>query len=306
MSTCHLEYDELTRELIEQADDFARAASESAVWSAVAHHARRVLGASHALVLRRGQASHPDCTAFSPVFVAPDAGEVKPFQAVAPLSGMGLVAAPPAPSMGAPYRPLFDALAALAPAGLVYAPLNLRDVLVLVYRTEVPTVDRLGWVLLEALTAQAGSALARVRAIARVAELSLRDNVTGLGTRRLLELILEHSFPQALRGDPLTVVAIRPPPEPAAHADARDERVAQLLRLHVRESDVLVRLEDGLFVIILHSCAAPGADLFTTRVAADLPGVETRWLVAEPDGRFETPNDLLAAVLEQLGPVNVN
>jgi len=297
--------DELSIELLELADDFARAASESAVWAAATLHGRVLLGADCALVLRRGVATDPDYTAFSPVFVPAGAGHVSGFQAVASLTGRGLVAAPPPGTPGAaPFRPLFEAVSGLAPGGVVYAPLNLQEVLLLIYRDEQPRLERLGWVLLDALSVQASAALERVRAVERVAELSLRDVLTGVGNRRLLEVVLERSFPRALRGEALAVVVIRPAVGAGEHPEGVDVMAARRLQPHVRESDVLARFSEGVFVVVLHGCEGSGVELFVKRVSAELPGAGLRVVTAQADSRCETAGELLATALAQPLPVS--
>jgi GGDEF domain-containing protein len=295
----------LTRGLIELADDFARAACEAAVWSALSRHATRLLGAEYAVVLRRVTPNHPEHAAFQTVFVPREAGQVAAFQSVATLTGRGLVVAPPAGEPGAaPFLPLFDALNGLAGGGVVYTQLNLREVLLLVFRDQHPRMDRLSWVLLETLALQASAALERVQGVRKVAELSLRDGPTGLGNRRLVEVVLERSFPQALRGDPLAVLVLRLPADHGVDPELTDQAGARALRPHVRESDVLARLDEGLFVAVLHACGSAGAELFASRVRADLPGALVRWRVVQPDSQFETAVQVLEAALADAQPTS--
>ena len=145
----------------EGAAELARAATEIGIWTAVAAFAREHLGASHVFVLRRDAAAAVAETAFSQVFSSGGSTPVHAFRSAAALSGMGLVAAPPAPGTGGTFASLFEAVPGAA-AGLAYAEIDSSHVLVLVYRGACPVLSRRSWLLLDDLRHRAATALAAV------------------------------------------------------------------------------------------------------------------------------------------------
>lgn len=292
----------LAGQLLEMANQFAGATSDSTIWQALAHHARELLAARAVLVVRRGGQDPAGGFRYSTVFASAWTGPPPEFELAVPVSSMGLALRAAHGRLDGGLGPLFDALADLDPAGVVHAPLNGEETLLLPYCEPVPRPGEVDWRVLEALAGQAGASLERARANARLAALSLADAAANANHRRLIEAVLERSFPRALLGDPLTVAVIRRRAEPGR----ADGRLAQRLRLHVRESDVVFRLEDGLFVVILHSCGAAGARQFAQRASADLPGADLRWLVADGESQYSGPGELFDAVLTLVPPGVVN
>jgi diguanylate cyclase (GGDEF)-like protein len=112
------------------------------------------------------------------------------------------------------------------------------------------------------LTAQATIAVRNAVLHARVAEAAVRDPLTGLLNRRYFDAALTHAFAAARRtGTPLSVVVLDLDRFSAVNNEfghsVGDEvlrRVADVLRVQVREADIVARYGGEEFVII-----APGA-----------------------------------------------
>jgi GGDEF domain-containing protein len=138
-----------------------------------------------------------------------------------------------------------------------------------------------------------------------VGELSLRDDATGLGNRRLVDVVLEHSFAQAVRGTPLSVVTVRPPGV-AEGGTLSEQRLAALLREHARASDVVARFAEGVYVVILHAAPAEGAAAFLRRVLAACEGAPLAYAYAEHDTSFRDHHELLDAALLRMGAPGVH
>jgi diguanylate cyclase (GGDEF)-like protein len=112
------------------------------------------------------------------------------------------------------------------------------------------------------LIAQATIALRNADLHARVAEAAVRDPLTGLLNRRYFDAALIHAFAAARRsGTPLSVIVLDLDRFSAVNNEhghsVGDEvlrRVAEVLRIHVREADIAARYGGEEFVVI-----APGA-----------------------------------------------
>jgi GGDEF domain-containing protein len=180
-------------------------------------------------------------------------------------------------------------------------PVGASAVLVLAFADRDPGLQQADWWLLETIARQVAAALERVDALQRVRELSLRDPETGVGNRRLLEILLEHSFAQAQRGAPLTLVGILPGLGGVGGDPAADSRLASLLLRQVRGADVVARVEEGVFVVVLQSSSAAGAGSFLRRLMQSEDGADLRFALAEQDGRYDDSNAMLQSVLAQMG-----
>ena len=294
--------------LISLSDELARATAAEMVCAALTAHAPRLVGAYDAAMFVRDESAGSEQNHFVPIGRAPGQPPVHPFDALWPISRSGLVNRSTAQLPHAPYGALWDALGELKPGSVAHVPVGPRWLLVVLFRAEDRQLTRDDWTVLASVAEQAAAANERLEALARVRELSLYDMESGLGNRRLVDLVLQHRFAGAVRREPLSLVAIR-----AAETDAQTanqtgprpvvRRVAELLRSQQRGSDVAAHLGDGLFVVVLHGAGKPGADAFLRRIRLDLTGCDVASGVVTHGPAFATPDDLLAAVLAPVSAV---
>ena len=290
--------------LISLSDELARATSVTMVCSALMTHSPRVVGGHDAIVFARAETAGGEQNHFEPVGRGAGTLPVRPFDALWPISRPGLVNRATAQLPNAPYRALWDALGELNPGSVAHIPVGPRMLLVVLFHAEDRLLTREDWTVLASVADQAAAANERLEALARVRELSLSDTETGLGNRRVIDLVLQHRFAGAVRGEPLSLVAIRAAAEPAASAQgglsAAVRKIAELLRAQQRGSDVVAHLGDGVFVVVLHGAGSAGAEAFLRRILSNLPGDVASGAVTH-DARFATPSELLAAVLQRVG-----
>jgi diguanylate cyclase (GGDEF)-like protein len=260
----------LPDQLIGYFEALNEAESDDAVWNALAEHALRIVGAHTAVPLvldaERG------------ILRAPAAAGARPGEHRAcilwneRMAGPGLVASEDARAEGAaPFAaPLFgDPATAL----LAHVPVGTEGVLVLTERREERIFEPEDWDVLRALALQAQMALGRVRLMESVRSLSLTDPLTGLGNRRHMEVVMEHAWAAARRGDPLVVMALdldgfKEVNDARGH-DAGDQllrAVAAALRAEARGSDVTVRYGGDEFLVILPGSSVDGAHTLAERV----------------------------------------
>src|SRR4029078_2255331 len=95
-----------------------------------------------------------------------------------------------------------------ATAMAAHVPVAGAAVLVLTERREDRIFEPEDWDVLRALALQAEMALRRIRLIESVRSLSLTDSLTGLATRRHMDVVMEHAWAAARRGDPLAVLVM--------------------------------------------------------------------------------------------------
>jgi GGDEF domain-containing protein len=294
--------------LISLSDELARATAAEMVCAALTANAPRLVGAYDAAMFVRDESAGSEQNHFLPIGRAPGQPPVYAFNALWPISRPGLVNRATAQQPHAPYGALWDALVELKPGSVAHVPVGPRWLLVVLFRADDRQLTRDDWTVLASVAEQAAAANERLEALARVRELSLNDMESGLGNRRLVDLVLQHRFAGAVRGEPLSIVAIRAleaDAEPVTHAGPRPSvrRVAELLRSQQRGSDVAAHLGDGLFVVILHGAGSAGAEAFLHRILLDLRGTDVASGVVTHGPGFSTPEDLLSAVLAQASAV---
>jgi diguanylate cyclase (GGDEF)-like protein len=202
---------------------------------------------------------------------------------------------------------LLGALAGQARLGIAL-PLEIDgSVAGLLVASRVDERDRLADVELriaDLLVAQAIIALRNADLHGRVAEAAVRDPLTGLLNRRYFDTALIHAFAAARRaGTPLSVIVLDLDRFSAVNNEhghaVGDEvlrRVADVLRVHVREADIAARYGGEEFVVI-----APGA----TRDQAVEVAERIRTTVARssrtPIDGIHVPIALSAGVASMLG-----
>jgi GGDEF domain-containing protein len=261
------------------------------------------LGADRAVVVERGAERYGDYHVFTPAPGHAGLG-VAPFKLIWPLAGVGKASREDT-GHAPPYSPLLKAFAPLEPCCLVHFPVGDGGVAILVFNDSDPGLNAADWRLLEAAARQAASALERTDALRRVRELTLQDPDTGVGNLRLLEIVLQHSFAHAQRGAPLSIVSIVPAESSEQAKSTVDSLLATLLRSQARGADVVARIDEGVFVVVLPAASAEGAGIFLRRVMAAAGDSALRFGLAEHDGRYHDSAAMLQSVLAQAGVSNM-
>ena len=188
-----------------------------------------------------------------------------------------------------------------ATALVAHVPVGRDGVLILTERRDERIFAPEDWEILRALALQAEMALRRVRLIESVRGLSLTDPLTGLANRRHMEVVMEHVWAGAVRGEPLALVALdldgfKEVNDQSGHAagDGLLCAVADALRREARRSDVVVRYGGDEFLVILPGGDPEGACALVERVRAKLAGrVEVSAGVVAYDASFDSAEQLI-------------
>jgi GGDEF domain-containing protein len=293
--------------ILAMGEQLARAATPPDVHAALVAHVPALVGAAALHVFERRQQTR-DAFLFVP---APGGGDGRAFSAVWPGTTGGCLRHEDGEA-GSMYEALFVACG--SPAALCHTPLGTGGVLVATFTDASSLPGEGGWRVVQGIAAQAAAALERVSALQRLHELRLEDPDTGLGNRRMVEVVLRHSFAQATRGEPLSLVGIRSHSEgapPRRRDDGQDgedasdtrvhQRVADLLRTHARGSDTLARFDDDdVFIVVLRASTSAGAEAFLRRVLEAAGEASLSCVVTEYDARFETPQAMLDDVVTRV------
>jgi diguanylate cyclase (GGDEF)-like protein len=288
----------LPDQLIAYFEELNAADAVDAVFRALATHALAIVGAHTAVALvrdaERGLLRAPARQGAPP-------GEYRPCVLCDErLAAPGLVLAPDARAGGsfATLAPLFgDPQTTL----IAHVPVGEEGVLVLTERREERIFEPEDWDVLRALALQAEMALKRIRLIESVRSLSLTDSLTGLANRRHMEVVLEHAWAAARRGDPLAVVVL----DLDDFKDVNDRQghqagdrllcaVADALRAEARGADAVVRYGGDEFLVILPGGTAAGARALADRVRKRLAGrVGVSAGAAEYHAECASPDELI-------------
>jgi diguanylate cyclase (GGDEF)-like protein len=128
------------------------------------------------------------------------------------------------------------------------------------------------------LTARLGVMVRIRRAEAEARKASVTDSLTGLYNRRFLHQRLEEEIARSRRhGAPLSCVMLdvdhfKAVNDSSGHAvgDAVLKEVANILKLHIRKSDVAIRYGGEEFVVVLFSSTSENAKYVAERIRADV------------------------------------
>jgi diguanylate cyclase (GGDEF)-like protein len=272
--------------------------SEAAVFQALAEHALRMVGAHTALSLVRDPARG--------VLRAPARPGADPREHRACIlwedryARAGLLLAVDARRDGAcpSAAPLFGDPAT---AQVAHVPVAEEGVLVLTERRDDRIFEPEDWDVLRALALQAEMALRRIRLIENVRSLSLTDSLTGLANRRHMDVVMEHAWAAARRGDPLAVMVMDLDGFKAVNDEEGHQEgdrvlceVAAILRAEARGSDVVVRYGGDEFLVILPGGNPSAARSLAERVRMRLAGrvgVSAGVAIYHPE--LQSPDELI-------------
>jgi diguanylate cyclase (GGDEF)-like protein len=175
--------------------------------------------------------------------------------------------------------------------------------LFLVERRESRQFNAGDWQLLQALVRQAEVAIERVRLFEEVRMLSLTDPLTGLGNRRMMDVVFEQAMGAAQRGGRLSVAMLDV--DDFKEINDRDghpagdrvlQKVGAVLSEQLRGADVAIRFGGDEFLLILPDAQVAGADALVNRIQSCLPpGLRISAGTAEYHPSMAAANDLIDA-----------
>jgi diguanylate cyclase (GGDEF)-like protein len=179
---------------------------------------------------------------------------------------------------------------------------QVAGVLIVIWQLAIEAVPERASGMLRLLAAQAAVAIEYAGLRARIATLALTDELTGVGTRRVLEEELPRELARARRNEHPVSLAMLDLDQLGAFNTQCGERegdrlikeAASLWRNELREVDVLARIEGGTFAVVLPHCGLGDAIEVMDRVRAATPRGQTASAgVARWD--YEEPAELLQA-----------
>lgn len=201
---------------------------------------------------------------------------------------------------GGEFARLAPMIRATAAASLPYVPLGDRGLLFVVERRIERVFEPEDWDLLRSIARQAEFALDRIDLFERVHRLSLTDPLTGLANRRKMDVVLEHTFAAARRGQDLSVVMIdldrfKEYNDRFGHLRGDDilRTFAGALHDHVRGSDLVVRYGGDEFLIVMSGATRLDADHIVARIRDAIPDIGFSAGIAQYTADLGSPEELL-------------
>jgi diguanylate cyclase (GGDEF)-like protein len=216
--------------------------------------------------------------------------------------GPGLVPAAEAlPGTGSPFGALSSVIREVGACAVAHVPLGDRGLLLVLERRTHRVFEADDWDLFRSVARQTEVALERVELFERVQLLSLTDPLTGLGNRRRMEIVLEHSLAAARRGQPLTLVMLdldgfKEFNDTWGHVQGDEvlRDFADTLREHVRGSDLVIRYGGDEFLFVLTGADADAAHRTVERVREHTPApIRFTAGIAEYDPTITSPAQLV-------------
>jgi diguanylate cyclase (GGDEF)-like protein len=291
-------------------EELNRAHSEDAVCSTLMEHVGRIVGGYTGLVFLH-EVSGPATEALFPVKHRWISNGLTGSSLSADLRfiGPGLVHADEViPATGSPFGNLAGVFRETSACAMAHVPLGDRGLLLLVERRGNRVFEADDWDLLRSIARQAEVALERVALFERVHALSLTDPLTGLGNRRKMEIVLEHSLAAARRGQPLSLVMLdldgfKEFNDTWGHVRGDEvlRTFAATLQEHVRGSDLVIRYGGDEFLFVLTGADAEAAARTIDRVREHTPAsIRFTAGIAEYDPTVTSPAQLVERADRQL------
>jgi diguanylate cyclase (GGDEF)-like protein len=284
-------------------EELNRAHSVETVCATLMEHVGRIVGGYTGLVFLH-ESTGPDSEALYPVkhgWIS--SGLVgSALSADLRFGGPGLVRDDEViPGTGSPFGSLAGVFREVGACAVAYVPLGDRGLLLLVERRQGRTFEADDWDLLRSIARQAEVALERVALFERVHALSLTDPLTGLGNRRKMEIVLEHSLAAARRGQPLSVVMLdldgfKEFNDTWGHVQGDEilRTFAAMLQEQVRGSDLVIRYGGDEFLFVLTGADAAAAARTIERVRENTPApIRFSAGIAEYDPSVTSPAQLV-------------
>lgn len=292
--------------LMAYAERLQQAGTEADVYEALREVATPVIGAFTAVIyVTVGDTADAQ---FHPL-ADPDLRlplEPLPLDTIMSFAGQRLITAAevPAEPSGA-LAPVASILAVTGAAQLLCSPVATDALLVLVERRRQRVLTGEDLDLLAALVRQAEGALRRIVSERRVAELALKDPLTGLPAGRHVEIMVDHALGMARRGHPLAVLLVdleHTEGEPGI-PDREDALywLASSFHEQLRRTDLALRQDANRFMVLLADTDAEGARQVVERIKRQAGGglrLRTGVAVYGPDQ--DTADRLADAATEDL------
>ena len=290
---------ELPDRLVAFSEELHRATTLRAAYAALATHVARVVGGFTGIVYAHDGAAatlrpveHPGL-AFGLTECA--------LSSELCFRGPGLVHADEVlATAGGPFSNLAPIIRATSAVTLPYVPLGQRGLLFVVERRAERIFEPEDWDLLRSVARLAELAIDRIDLYDRVHDLSLTDPLTGLANRRRLDVVFEHSFAAARRGQTLSVVMIdldgfKQYNDRFGHVRGDEilRTFAATLREQTRGSDLVVRYGGDEFLILMTGASHADAEQIVSRIRGRLPEIGFTAGTAEYSAGVSSPQDLV-------------